>query len=62
VYVQTPAPFYFNRLAVETNCHRVPVVVNNVENDGAEQAEAGWTGGVLSSGFSCAGELISPAQ
>jgi hypothetical protein len=39
VYVQTPAPFHFNRLAVEPNCYRVPAVVNNVENDGAGDAE-----------------------
>ena len=39
VYVQTPAPFNFNCLAVKTNCYRVPAVVNSVEKDGAEQAE-----------------------
>ena len=39
MYVQTPAPFHFNCLAVEPNCYRLPVVVNNVENDGAGYAE-----------------------
>ena len=62
VYVQIPASFYFNCLGVEMNCYRAPVVVNNVENDGAERVEASWTNGVLSSGISWAGELVSPGQ
>ena len=39
VSVQTPAPFHLNCRAVETNCYRALLVANNVENDGAEQAE-----------------------
>jgi len=62
VCVQTPAPFYFNRPVVETDCYRVPVAVNNVENNGAERADASWTSGVLSSGISRAGALVSPGQ
>ena len=35
----TPAPFYFTTARPEMHYCRAPVVANNVENDGAEQAE-----------------------
>jgi hypothetical protein len=59
---QNTSAFLFQPVDVETDCYRVPVAANNVENDGVERVEANWTGGVLFSGISRAGEFVSPGQ